>query len=87
MKGAVIRCPRAGNGLVETVTPFESRRITHAFHDIDGTHSRIRDWVPVMTLVTGFTARYGMPPGAPEEMAALMLARKDEVFEEAYDSV
>ena len=84
MTGAFIRGPGPGNGVIESVTPFSPRRITHAFHDIDGTHSRIRDWVPVMTLVTGFTARYGMPPGTPEEMAALMLARKDEDFEEAH---
>ena len=84
MKGSFIRDPGPGNGVIETVTPFAPRRITHAFHDIDGTHSRIRDWVPVMTLVTGFTARYGMPPGSPEEMAALMLARKGEDFEEAH---
>lgn len=84
MTGAFIRDPGPGNGVIERVTPFAPRRITHAFHDIDGTHSRIRDWVPVMTLVTGYTARYGMPPGTPEEMAALMLARKDEVFAEAH---
>lgn len=84
MTGAFIRSPRPGNGVVETVTPFEPRRIMYAFHDIDGTHSRIRDWVPVMTLVTGYTARYGMPPGTPEEMAELMLARKGEDFAEAH---
>ena len=84
MRGAFIRAPGSGSGVIETVTPFVPRRITHAFHDIDGTHSRIRDWVPVMTLVTGFTARYGMPPGSPEEMAQAMLARKDEVFDEAH---
>ncbi len=84
MTGAFIRAPRAGNGVIERVSPFAPRRITCAFHDIDGTHSRIRDWVPVMTLVTGYTARYGMPPGTPEEMAAQMLARKDEAFDEAH---
>ena len=41
---------------VGLVTPFEPREIPAAFHDVDGTHSRIRDWIPVMTLVTGSVA-------------------------------
>ncbi len=49
------------NGLLELVTPFEGRNITHAFHDIDGTHSLIRDWVPVMTLLTGYVSENGLP--------------------------
>ncbi|MBO7329413.1 MAG: HAD family hydrolase [Lentisphaeria bacterium] len=48
---------------VEKGTSFTPRRITHVFHDIDGTHSLIRQWVPVMALVTGFTAENGFPDG------------------------
>jgi len=33
------------------ITPFNKRVITYAFHDIDGTHSLIRDWPPVMSIV------------------------------------
>jgi phosphoglycolate phosphatase-like HAD superfamily hydrolase len=35
---------------LEVVRPVGMRRITHAVHDIDGTHSLIRDWPPVMSL-------------------------------------
>ena len=30
---------------MELVTPFEPGEIVCAFHDIDGTHSKIREWV------------------------------------------
>ncbi|HOX06047.1 MAG TPA: HAD family hydrolase [Planctomycetota bacterium] len=40
---------RGAPGL-EVVRPVGLRRITHAIHDIDGTHSLIRDWPPVMSL-------------------------------------
>lgn len=71
------------NDRFELVTPFETRVITHAFHDIDGTHSRIRDWVPVMTLVTGAAARYGMFQGNAAEIAAAIREHRNETFEEA----
>ena len=29
---------------------FDDRKIEYAFHDIDGTHSLIRDWPPVMSI-------------------------------------
>ena len=32
------------------INPFEEREIMYAFHDIDGTHSLIRDWPPVMSI-------------------------------------
>lgn len=32
------------------INPFEDREITYAFHDIDGTHSLIREWPPVMSI-------------------------------------
>lgn len=70
---------------VETVAPFAPRRITHAFHDIDGTHSLIRDWVPVMTLVTGFTAQYGAPNAADVPALAAIIGRhRSEEFPEAH---
>ena len=32
------------------VNKFEDTEILYAFHDIDGTHSLIRDWPPVMSI-------------------------------------
>jgi phosphoglycolate phosphatase-like HAD superfamily hydrolase len=32
------------------INPFDEREIKYAFHDIDGTHSLIRDWPPVMSI-------------------------------------
>ena len=42
---------------------FSSRVITHAFHDIDGTHSLIREWVPVMSIVLFDVIENGLPLG------------------------
>lgn len=41
----------------------ERRSITHVIHDIDGTHSLIRDWPPVMSRCMW----YGMICGFPED--------------------
>jgi len=35
---------------IEIVRAVGRREITHAIHDVDGTHSLIRDWPPVMSL-------------------------------------
>ena len=48
----------------EVLRPFR-RDITVAFHDIDGTHSLIRDWPPVMSRVLYDVIENGMP-GDPE---------------------
>ena len=69
---------------MELVTPFEPGEIVCAFHDIDGTHSKIREWVPVMTLVTGCVASYGMFQGTPEEIAASIRKYGKESFPEAH---
>jgi hypothetical protein len=50
-------------GDLEIVRPLGRRVITHVLHDIDGTHSIIRDWPPVMSLVL-YTA---MTAGLPED--------------------
>ena len=68
----------------ELVTPFAPRQISCVFHDIDGTHSKIREWVPVMTLVTGAVAAYGMFTGTPLEIAAEIRRHRDESFPEAH---
>ena len=78
-----IKTPEKLSAGTEVVTPFAPRRITCAFHDIDGTHSRIREWVPVMTLVTGSVASYGMFAGTPLEIAAQIRQHREESFPEA----
>ena len=40
---------------------FEPRRILYAFHDIDGTHSLIRNWPPVMSIVLADVIKRGLP--------------------------
>ncbi|MCR5073203.1 MAG: HAD family hydrolase [Clostridiales bacterium] len=45
------------------VCPFEERHIVCAFHDIDGTHSLIRDWPPVMSIVLHYAETSGVPEG------------------------
>lgn len=68
---------------IEVANIFEKRQITHIFHDIDGTHSLIRDWVPVMALVNGAVARYGMFPGDARQVAEAIIKYRDEEFAEA----
>lgn len=68
---------------IEVVSPFEPRKITHVFHDIDGTHSLIREWVPVMALVTGFVAVNGMPEAdSPEKVAGVIAKASPDDFPE-----
>ncbi len=45
------------------VRAFEKREILYAFHDIDGTHSLIRDWPPVMSIVLHYVSEGGVPDG------------------------
>lgn len=42
------------------VKPVGRRTITHAIHDIDGTHSLIRDWPPVMSLTIHWAMTCGL---------------------------
>ena len=43
------------------VKAFEERTIKYAFHDIDGTHSLIREWPPVMSVVLNDVIKNGLP--------------------------
>ncbi len=47
--------PRQSEGM-EVVNFVGERRITHAIHDIDGTHSLIREWQPVMSACLHYAA-------------------------------
>ena len=49
------------------ITPFNKRVITYAFHDIDGTHSLIRDWPPVMSIVLNDVIENGLKDGYDSE--------------------
>lgn len=47
---------------LEIVNRLEAPRwITHVIHDIDGTHSLIRDWPPVMSLSMWYAMHCGFP--------------------------
>ncbi len=40
---------------------FDDRKIEYAFHDIDGTHSLIREWPPVMSICLYDVIENGLP--------------------------
>jgi phosphoglycolate phosphatase-like HAD superfamily hydrolase len=48
-------------GDLEIVRRVGRRPISHAFHDIDGTHSLIRDWPPVMSALISWVIANGLP--------------------------
>lgn len=52
---------------IEIVRPIKDRKIVCAFHDIDGTHSLIRNWPPVMSRVLYDTAVNGIPEDITSE--------------------
>ncbi len=52
---------------VEVVRPIKGRKIVCAFHDIDGTHSLIRNWPPVMSRVLYDTIVNGIPENLTDE--------------------
>ena len=51
----------------EIINMIENREIVCAFHDIDGTHSLIRNWPPVMSRVLYDTAVNGIPENLTSE--------------------
>ena len=51
----------------------ENHTIKYAFHDIDGTHSLIRDWPPVMSICLNDVIRNGLPEGFDSEENAKRL--------------
>lgn len=50
-------------GELEIVRRVGRRTIVHAFHDIDGTHSLIRNWPPVMSALISWVITNGLPEG------------------------
>jgi hypothetical protein len=63
-----------GDASVQRVRPVGRRRITHVIHDIDGTHSLIRDWPPVMSLSIHWAMTCGLRDDfdSPENLRALI---------------
>ena len=53
--------------VTEIVNAVKDRKIICAFHDIDGTHSLIRNWPPVMSRVLYDTAVNGIPENLTSE--------------------
>ncbi len=52
---------------------FSERQILAAFHDIDGTHSLIRNWPPVMSAVLNDVIERGLPEDFDSEQNAKRL--------------
>jgi hypothetical protein len=52
--------------------PVGRRVVTHVIHDIDGTHSLIRDWQPAMSI----SIHYAMTSGLPEDFDSDENARR-----------
>ncbi|MBO7214381.1 MAG: HAD family hydrolase [Clostridia bacterium] len=52
---------------IEVINAVKDRKIVCAFHDIDGTHSLIRNWPPVMSRVLYDTAVNGIPENLVSE--------------------
>lgn len=52
---------------IEILKEISKRQITHVFHDIDGTHSLIREWQPVMSRVLYDVIENGLPEGYDSE--------------------
>ncbi len=48
---------------IEIINQIGRREITHVIHDIDGTHSIIRNWPPVMSFILHWAMTYGLPDG------------------------
>ncbi len=67
-------CLKHRPGNIEIINPVGRRRITHVVHDVDATHSVIRDWPPVMSLLIHWAMTCGLEDDfdSPEKAAALV---------------
>ena len=56
------------------VSEFSEKKIEYVFHDIDGTHSLIRDWPPVMSICLFDVIESGLPEDfdSPENVKRLI---------------
>ena len=66
---------------IKLLNSFGKREITHIIHDIDGTHSLIREWPPVMSLSMNWAMTCGLDDNfdSDENMRALInrVGKKD----------
>ena len=69
----VIDDSKCAESSIELINPFGIREITHVIRDIDGTHSLIRDWPPVMSLVM----HWAMTCGLEEDSDSIIYIEKD----------
>jgi phosphoglycolate phosphatase-like HAD superfamily hydrolase len=69
----VIDTGLGSTGKLEIVRPVGRRTITHAIHDIDGTHSLIRDWPPVMSVCIHHAMTCGLAEDFDSEAQAQRL--------------
>lgn len=60
---------------IEIFKRIGKRQITHVFHDIDGTHSLIRNWQPVMSLLLSYVIENGLEKEYDEDDNILKLAK------------
>ena len=60
------------------------RNIRYAFHDVDGTHSLIRNWPPVMSVVLNDVIENGLPEGYDSQENVIRLTKRagSRMFEE-----
>ena len=67
-------CLNCDPGSITVISPVGRRRITHVVHDVDGTHSLIREWPPVMSLLIQWAMTCGLADGfdSPENAIALV---------------
>jgi phosphoglycolate phosphatase-like HAD superfamily hydrolase len=61
-------------GDLEIARRVGRRPSSHALHDIDGTHSLIRDWPPVMSALLSWVIANGLPEGYDREENAADIA-------------
>jgi phosphoglycolate phosphatase-like HAD superfamily hydrolase len=71
------------SGGLEIVRRAGRRVITHIFHDIDGTHSLIREWQPAMSALISWVIANGLPDGYASEANADRIAATVEVLRSA----
>jgi hypothetical protein len=60
---------------IEIFKRVGKRQITHVFHDIDGTHSLIRNWQPVMSLLLSYVIENGLEKDYDEDDNIQKLAK------------
>lgn len=56
--------------------PRGYRNIKYAFHDVDGTHSLIRNWPPVMSVVLNDVIENGLPDGYDSQENVIRLTKR-----------